>query len=548
MKKSIGIAWITAALSVSFVVPAGDIHAAEQQVRVTLPTFPVTLNGIQVSNESREYPLIVYRDITYFPMTWYDSRLLGLEAEWNGENGLSIEQGNVTSSYVPYKIDWKNSSSYYASIPSSWIHLNGNSINNSDEEYPLLSFRNVTYFPLTWRFAHDEFDWDYQWDASKGLAIQSSNPQLKTIQLPAEAGENDVAAFEGYYYFALTNGDTNEIYRSPVDNPSNKELIYSYSIQSSYGAHPMLSFFIDDNELWFWYHFGGATMGSDRYIRISKNGSADEMYSGYLDFVKTAYGTLVVNKGVPPSGNNLKLVDSEDPTWQNGRSVGDPGLIYGSGVTITEESTSFSVGGKDSTAIVGEYVYMRASLYPVQLGGINHIYKINLETNETTKVVNSEVIHFKVIHNKLYYVKKEDQAIYSSTLDGQNEQKLSTSHDEGYLSWFDELNGHLYYTVTFGEGGGRNQLYQVGPNGKEPGEPVLSEPVESVQVVDGLLICKLAEGADYGVKLLDSNGKLVLAIADQVSRMFVHEGTLLMVSAEDLSIKQLELKDLITAP
>jgi hypothetical protein len=54
--------------------PSGHSQAADVSVRVTLPDFAVNLNGHTVENQFREYPLLDYHDITYFPMTWYDSR------------------------------------------------------------------------------------------------------------------------------------------------------------------------------------------------------------------------------------------------------------------------------------------------------------------------------------------------------------------------------------------------------------------------------------------------------------------------------------------
>lgn len=67
-------------------------------VNVTLPNFPVTLNGTKVNNDYSKYPLIVYRDITYFPMTYGDCRFLGLESDWNGNAaGLSINATGVTA-------------------------------------------------------------------------------------------------------------------------------------------------------------------------------------------------------------------------------------------------------------------------------------------------------------------------------------------------------------------------------------------------------------------------------------------------------------------
>jgi len=58
---------LTVVLAV-FVVP--DTLSAQQtkQVNVTLPGFTVKLNGISIDNSYRQYPLLVYQGITYFPM------------------------------------------------------------------------------------------------------------------------------------------------------------------------------------------------------------------------------------------------------------------------------------------------------------------------------------------------------------------------------------------------------------------------------------------------------------------------------------------------
>jgi hypothetical protein len=83
-------------LCLALLSPSGQVIAAEDNVRVTLPDFPVELNHHQIDNRNREYPLLVYKDITYFPMTWYDSRLLGLETQWSQQDGLIITLQKAT--------------------------------------------------------------------------------------------------------------------------------------------------------------------------------------------------------------------------------------------------------------------------------------------------------------------------------------------------------------------------------------------------------------------------------------------------------------------
>ena len=51
-----------------------SMPAMAANVQATLPSFPVTLNGTVIDNSYRQYPLLVYNNITYFPMTYYDCR------------------------------------------------------------------------------------------------------------------------------------------------------------------------------------------------------------------------------------------------------------------------------------------------------------------------------------------------------------------------------------------------------------------------------------------------------------------------------------------
>jgi len=158
------------------IVNTSNVYAAE--VNVTLPTFEVTINEIVIENEYRQYPFIVYKNITYFPMTYFDSRFLGLMTEWDNLKGLEIYHTTEEVEYEPYKQNWKNSNKYTASIPKFNIVVNGKEINNSAEKYPLLIFRNVTYFPMTWRFAVDEFGWKYSFTSEDGLKINSTRPTI----------------------------------------------------------------------------------------------------------------------------------------------------------------------------------------------------------------------------------------------------------------------------------------------------------------------------------------------------------------------------------
>ena len=107
-------------------------------------------------------------------MTYTDSRALGLTSDWTEENGLVIEKTG-TEPYAPSfeQGALPNEMNQTASIVEGKVTVNGKEIDNASEEYPLLLFRNITYFPLTWHFAVEEFGWDYNYTAENGLIINS---------------------------------------------------------------------------------------------------------------------------------------------------------------------------------------------------------------------------------------------------------------------------------------------------------------------------------------------------------------------------------------
>ena len=110
-----------------------------QEVSVSLPNFKITMNDVRIDNADRLYPIIVYRDITYVPMTYNDSRFLGLETKWEASSGLEVNKISEQKSYNPNR---GYASSYLESaiLPNFRIRVNGKEINNQSETYPCWYF------------------------------------------------------------------------------------------------------------------------------------------------------------------------------------------------------------------------------------------------------------------------------------------------------------------------------------------------------------------------------------------------------------------------
>jgi len=202
-------------------------------VEVTLPQYDVRFNDVDIDSSNREYPVIVYNDMAYFPMTYYDSRFMGIETKWDPKSGFVITKAGVPQAYHDY-VGTENPDVLSARVLTGNIAVNGKIIDNSEENYPVLTFRNVPYFPMTERFCLEEFDWEYSFSEEDGLSIseksrfyQSETAVSSTFILPnMKKDDGTGVAFtmaDNHFYYEGENG---EIYCAPVSEPSDAKVIY----------------------------------------------------------------------------------------------------------------------------------------------------------------------------------------------------------------------------------------------------------------------------------------------------------------------------------
>ncbi len=168
----------------SNVTPADALYAEPvetyvtpaEAIKVNVATYyKVTLNGQLIDSTRLTYPMIEYKSITYFPATYYDSRFLGLVTDWNqATQTFRIDRASGPIAYRPTFRTGTNAASYNtAKIMDCQVVVNGKTIDNAKEEYPLLLFRNVTYFPMTWRFFVDEFGCYYNYTHEGGFVVNT---------------------------------------------------------------------------------------------------------------------------------------------------------------------------------------------------------------------------------------------------------------------------------------------------------------------------------------------------------------------------------------
>lgn len=194
----------------------GAAASAAQTERVIIPDYECVINDASVYYADSVYPLISFRNVTYFPMTYDYCRALGLTSQWIEGKGLYIAYLPSVQNELPIYETRKNSKADSAVIPEYPIYINGKRINNADAEYPLLNFRNVTYFPMTYDYATKEFDWETQWIPGKftlnsnagtnytstEIIKKDADGALLWLSAPVECtnanGESEISYVDGY--------------------------------------------------------------------------------------------------------------------------------------------------------------------------------------------------------------------------------------------------------------------------------------------------------------------------------------------------------------
>ncbi len=444
MKTKIKILIASAILSMAM---ATNAFGAAQNVSVTLPTFDVRLNKIEIENENREYPLIVYKGITYFPMTYHDSRFLGLETAWNMDSGLKISKGkNIQGGYVE-NTSTSNKSKYTAAILDADVEVNGKIIDNTKEQYPLLLFRNITYFPLTWRFAVDGFGWNYSFTKENGLDISSKSNSLEVskVDIPvADRGDsynNKFIAAGDYFYY---EGDKGIIYQALVADSSKRKAVYELPMWTYGDSYVYPSLETLDGKAMLFYHQGGAVMGTDYTIILNEDGTNEVFSVGYRN--KVDFGDVIVDVShfPPPYPNNLSIKKAGEEEF---KPIGNPAYIYG---------WVYNVGSSRSINLhrIGDEIYILANIYDERDKGTTGIHRVNINTGETVRICEESARQFMIEGNMIYFMDLEGH-LYKIAVDGNKAEKLT----DFTVSNFTVLNNIVYYVTQEDKG---LELFKLG--------------------------------------------------------------------------------------
>lgn len=178
MKRK-AIALLATALLMVGVHPA----YAAQKVNVNVSDNRITLNGDMVFNKLIKYPMFEYKNVTYYPLTSDNCRMLGISLQWSDITGLRLDKSMSSVDLIPqpYNLQMANTDRLVAAeIADFNIEINGKSIDNTKLDYPVLFKDNIAYLPLTWEMVANEFGGSIMWNEEYGLSVYNWSHKAMT--------------------------------------------------------------------------------------------------------------------------------------------------------------------------------------------------------------------------------------------------------------------------------------------------------------------------------------------------------------------------------
>lgn len=524
--------------------------AASGQVKVTLPNFKVTLNGMAIENNNKKYPLIVYKNITYFPMTYYDCRFLGLETEWDGKK-LSVKKDQISGAYYDDKASKMNNTTYMAGIQTFSVAINGKTIKNDKQTYPLLNFRDVTYFPLTWDYGAVEFGWDYSFDNQKGLIINSGIIPPKTVIIPDPLGGGFTVSAGYLYYYDGARGKI-----MAINLKNTKDLIEVHQFEKikflDKIQYPAYNVWEKNGEGYFSMVIQEDPMKFQLYKVDGKMKKLVKVESGLDTFGNVSIFVDDAQKGTL---NNL-FVQKNGGEKTN---IGDSKLHYLQSLGL--------VSGKEEGKVFlsGDEVVLIAN--DGSSSGENQLCKVNINTGKHTTLLKSiTTSDIRVDGGYVYLIAVLDENRDTTVLkkiniaDGTIIDMKTLTETSMKSEVFAVKNNHIFYQNGFDLG--RPPLH-VGPSTPEyekefqawakrviPDQS-LYEVGNSQSLNKGAIVSDLSvqgeyvlctfndqnnkgEPSKYGLMVFDKNGKIVFKTADKVSQTYVDHNTLVYTRYDNI--------------
>lgn len=195
---------------------------AHNHYDVEVAKIPIVINYEQYNIGDKknnmllqEYPMFFYNEILYFPLTYNNCILVGLNIDFK-EKTVFLEKRGFTSEPMFYNREYLEKASESEVTVSNCpfeVYVDGERY--FDEEFPILFYQDIVYIPMTWNTTNNVLKWDFSFKNTK----------------EKNEGLNELTIFtQSHYYYS--KGDS-------VVNIDDK--------QRSFGINPGKTYWCKDN-------------------------------------------------------------------------------------------------------------------------------------------------------------------------------------------------------------------------------------------------------------------------------------------------------------
>lgn len=145
--------------------------AEEQKLDVSVYKQGLVLNGVKMNSSAMQYPLLLFRDVVYMPLSTEMGVKAGFKTVWNDDD----KELDIVKS-IPKTTPL--SGAVYSHPDQVKAEVSGNIIELEDEKlalgtYTPLSYQYVTYIPLSWDFTNNMMKWESAHHPYVGLIVQT---------------------------------------------------------------------------------------------------------------------------------------------------------------------------------------------------------------------------------------------------------------------------------------------------------------------------------------------------------------------------------------
>lgn len=163
------------------VVTNSTVIAAENDIVTSISPFKVKVNESGYI-ENNTYPSLFYNNVVYIPMTYNVGEILGMTIEWvdgydkdvllltEKEKRKVIEEDNVKE----YGVENKSVKATVSDCTIAVCKGENLALVRGTKEYPLLTYKDIIYIPLTWENIVEKLEWKYSFDEATVMNIDTS--------------------------------------------------------------------------------------------------------------------------------------------------------------------------------------------------------------------------------------------------------------------------------------------------------------------------------------------------------------------------------------